>query len=664
MNMKNILTVLLLITGGALSAQILNDPTGNVSNVQSTTGLCYVIAAPTWNPDLVAASKYCKLAYNEITGDLWTWEKNKIAVNDGAWVLKGFVARTSGVPSYTPTNLNELAVDGSTGTLYSWNGSAWVTGATTTATNGVKISGGSNVVWGDDSATPGGAVLTSNRFMNQGGFDVIYNGGGRFNINTTTDFSKEVNIFGKISLTDVNSNAVVGLDAYSGTGFRNVFFGVQAGLNKIGDDNLGIGFAANNGGTGNDNIGVGRLALYQSSGSNNVAVGNFSMFGANTGFQNTGLGNISLRNNTTGYQNTGIGARALQGNTTGFANTGIGVEALVNNTTSYANSALGYTSGYRNTTGSQNSLFGSTAGQGNTTGSFNTLMGNEVCLFPIMNWGTFIGSYAGLTADGDYQIGLGAQAGSSVRGGNNVSIGRQANFQVELDATSYTITDLGGGNYQVNAVIPSSAVGDFVALYRVSDQASFGYEITAFGGATTDLKKTAFNTSPHITGNVVAQAKLLNNTITIGYNQKHKREGQITVGSTVNTEAQFVTPLNSFGKSNVNAPHAALDVVSRTYGALMPRMLRSDRDVMWNDGTQTGSLVFTYNSLMTIAASNRPTLPAADYDGDGSVDAAGKYVPDQEGMEIYVVNDGTNSGRKYILAWDNSTSSWLWQACW
>ena len=124
--MKSKLIYLFLILPFFAFGQVQNDPTGNVQNNVGTTGINLVNAAPQWNPDLPEANRWARVAYNEATGQMWLWQKNKVGPNNGAWIVFSGVARIlgDGAPTYTPTNLNEIAVNGS-GVIFAYNGSGW-----------------------------------------------------------------------------------------------------------------------------------------------------------------------------------------------------------------------------------------------------------------------------------------------------------------------------------------------------------------------------------------------------------------------------------------------------------------------------------------------------------------------------------------------------------
>ncbi len=91
--------------------QIINNPTGNINNIDSTTGWCMVSTPPTWNPDIDAISS--KLAYDPNTGLLWTWQTNLAGSGDGAWALKSLISKesTNTVPTHTPFDSTELIIN-------------------------------------------------------------------------------------------------------------------------------------------------------------------------------------------------------------------------------------------------------------------------------------------------------------------------------------------------------------------------------------------------------------------------------------------------------------------------------------------------------------------------------------------------------------------------
>lgn len=126
--MKNFIFILAMVWSGLAFGQVISIPPGNVSNVVRTSGICYVSSTPTWSVSV--DPKQCRIAYNMATNEIWWWEQDKVSAGVGAWVVKGEVARItgSGAPSYTPTNLNEVVVNG-VGSMYGWNSvtSSWTT---------------------------------------------------------------------------------------------------------------------------------------------------------------------------------------------------------------------------------------------------------------------------------------------------------------------------------------------------------------------------------------------------------------------------------------------------------------------------------------------------------------------------------------------------------
>jgi len=149
-----LIAILAIFTAFSLRAQVINNPSGNTSNNLYSTSICYVSAAPTWNPDVSAASKWCKIAYNETTGEIWYWQAAKIANGNGAWVSASIITRMASntPPSHTPPNPAEIVILPN-GTLYTWNGSAWAASSGGGSTNLTATTAASTVTVNSDTGT-------------------------------------------------------------------------------------------------------------------------------------------------------------------------------------------------------------------------------------------------------------------------------------------------------------------------------------------------------------------------------------------------------------------------------------------------------------------------------------------------------------------------------
>jgi len=260
-------------------------------------------------------------------------------------------------------------------------------------------------------------------------------------------------------------------------GAQNTFYGVNAGINTAGDDDVNTFIGADAGFTNTDgafNTFLGADVGYaNSTGSHNTFVGtaagasnsigsNNSFFGSSSGFLNTGsnntflgsqagwnnqtgnynnfLGSYAGYNNMTGSDNTFLGYQAGLSNTTGNYNTFFGNYAGYRNTAGHSNTFLGLVAGYSNTTGLYNTFVGQGSGAYNTTGVFNVFLGNEVGFSNTTgSYNTFLGNYAGRNTTGNSNIFLGYQAGYNETGSNKLYI-----------ANSDTTSPLIYGNFAIN----------------------------------------------------------------------------------------------------------------------------------------------------------------------------------------------------------------------
>ncbi len=164
-------------------------------------------------------------------------------------------------------------------------------------------------------------------------------------------------ILGAVTHFNIGSDRVLSVE-----GDENVFVGVNAGQNNLGQGNTFVGRDA------------GRV---NASGYIN------SFFGRRAGAANTGghsnsfFGSYSGQNNTTGNYNSFFGTSSGGGNTTGFNNSFFGVASGLSNTTGDSNSFFGYSSGSFNSSGLRNSFFGFESGDFNMTGQSNAFFGYQ-----------------------------------------------------------------------------------------------------------------------------------------------------------------------------------------------------------------------------------------------------------------------------------------------
>jgi hypothetical protein len=218
-------------------------------------------------------------------------------------------------------------------------------------------------------------------------------------LDTTGSFNTGVGA-GTLALNNGNSNTATGAGALllNESGNRNTATGTDALLyNGV----SGFGMA-------NYNNAFGAFALFNNDdGFSNNAMGDSALFENIHGVENTAIGDLALAfNDTTGIgkanYNTAVGAEALYSNTDGDSNNAVGVQALGSNTGGFFNQAMGFQALGSNLDGDVNIAIGDSALSSNVHGSFNTVVGWD----------------AGLTAEGDDNIYIGATSADGVTSEN------------------------------------------------------------------------------------------------------------------------------------------------------------------------------------------------------------------------------------------------------
>jgi hypothetical protein len=210
---------------------------------------------------------------------------------------------------------------------------------------------------------------------------------------TTGSFNTGIGA-GTLALNKGDSNTATGAGALllNITGQRNTAMGTDALVYN------GSIFGADYNGA------FGAFALFNNDvGFSNNAFGDSALFYNLEGTENTAIGDLALANNDiTGIgeanYNTAVGAEALYNNTDGDSNNAIGVQALGSNTVGFFNQAMGFQALGSNVDGDVNVAIGDSALGSNTHGSFNTVIGWD----------------AGLTAEGDDNIYIGATSADGV----------------------------------------------------------------------------------------------------------------------------------------------------------------------------------------------------------------------------------------------------------
>lgn len=213
--------------------------------------------------------------------------------------------------------------------------------------------------------------LTDSRDPNPGSGFYIQNGtvqqsASNFNISGTG----EANLFNSATNYNIGGNRVLSVPLTT-----NVFIGVEAGINNIGNNNTLVGNNAGQNGTTFQNN-----SFFGFNAGKNTTSNNNSFFGAGSGTNTTGalnsfFGTNTGRDNTTGAGNSFFGESAGLENTTGGNNSFYGINAGLKNASGNSNSFFGANSGSNIVGGLGNSFFGANTGQFITSGNFNSFFG-------------------------------------------------------------------------------------------------------------------------------------------------------------------------------------------------------------------------------------------------------------------------------------------------
>jgi trimeric autotransporter adhesin len=299
-----------------------------------------------------------------------------------SFVVAVGVSLTASAQEVTTPSGTPLSIGGNGVRLLNINSAAATVANPGSGVLGVNAAGDIIYVPGAASQwTTGGSNINYNTVGNVGigvpapAYKLDING----DINIPTGSALRVN--GGVMLRNFGTdNLAIGLSAGSTvTGTYNTFIGRSAGqAATTGTSNVGIGYAAGYSNTGDNNTFVG-------SGTGGAAGSNNAALGYNAGASNTGTNNIFVGSSSGGTTNTGNG-----------------------------NIFLGASAGQNNTTGASNFMGGYGAGQGNKTG----------------DRGTFLGAYAGYTADaagnGSDNTCIGYSSGVAPGVTNSVAIGSSA----------------------------------------------------------------------------------------------------------------------------------------------------------------------------------------------------------------------------------------------
>lgn len=233
---------------------------------------------------------------------------------------------------------------------------------------------------------------------------------------------------------------------------------------------------------------------------------------------NQAIGENSLASLTTGYNNVAYGRNAGQVLTTGYRNTAIGDNAFQASTTAVECTAVGERALYATSTGIYNTAVGLYALGDNTTGSNNVAIGVATGRTATVNYGTYVGSYAGnyywWGGSRNHQTFIGYNSGNDATSDYATAVGSQS---------------LSDGNHYQSVAVGYDALGRYSTYYP--------YYNTAVGyGAGSGLYSGDYNvlvgrtTSTHFNSDsygvaVGAGAYASNSSVAVGYNAMGSQSG-------------------------------------------------------------------------------------------------------------------------------------------
>lgn len=234
------------------------------------------------------------------------------------------------------------------------------------------------------------------------------------------NFTSNLSVSGKMSLTDSLSNILVGFNAgLVNAGVCNTFVGYGAGQsNNIGSNNTHIGYQAGfSNVTGSENTCVGWLAGFSNVGFSNTYIGAAAGLNISLGAsENVLVGNSAARDMISGSFNTILGADAASNISAAWSIVAIGALCATNASGSLCNSIyIGGQAGRSNSNGCNNVMIGPFAGS-NSSGVSNCVIvgANAGRNLSGGSGNVFIGSNAGSNvSDGVCNVFLGINAGAS-----------------------------------------------------------------------------------------------------------------------------------------------------------------------------------------------------------------------------------------------------------
>ena len=212
-------------------------------------------------------------------------------------------------------------------------------------------------------------------------------------------------------------------------------------------------------------------------------------------------------------------------------------------------------------------------------------------------------------ASGYESVNMGAVGTASNTGSKNFGYNGQVSGYQSLgfQENNYTL-----GNYEMN--------GSYYTYSRAYGQSRFGY---------LGIDFTSQNASSWVSTDILF-------TIDNGKNDT-TRSCALTMNARGWTQHRDIGTTQIKVLDSLAKPKAVLEIVSTTSGIIGAGGTKSQRDAIWNEGTQTGNFTPTYTK--------------------GWVNSAGNSVMDQCGLQFMTTNETLGSSL-YVIRWNGSSYVW------
>ncbi len=212
-------------------------------------------------------------------------------------------------------------------------------------------------------------------------------------------------------------------------------------------------------------------------------------------------------------------------------------------------------------------------------------------------------------ASGYESVNMGAVGTASNTGSKNFGYNGQVSGYQSLgfQENNYTL-----GNYEMN--------GSYYTYSRAYGQSRFGY---------LGIDFTSQNASAWVASDILF-------TIDNGKNDT-TRSCALTMNARGWTQHRDIGTTQIKVLDSLAKPKAVLEIVSTTSGIIGAGGTKSQRDAIWNEGTQTGNFTPTYTK--------------------GWVNSAGNSVMDQCGLQFMTTNETLGSSL-YVIRWNGTSYVW------